>query len=588
MGVVGSEDRIAGDWYRDFVHPWRWQLAAALFAMAVVSVVSFGQVWFLRQALNTVFGTEDVAAALWRSAEWMVGLSLIRASSAGFLTLTLSRLSDRTAATLQQRAFDGIVAADLDYIQERLSGGLVGRMVHEVGQARHFLGGTLPAAARDAMTAFALCLFMLWTDWRLTLLGVSTFAAAAVALGWLGRRMAVHARATQSGVGRLAGHMGQVFQGLRHVKAYRAEAVEGGRVAALIDAIRCRQEAQARIRCLSAPLVEMIGALALTVFLLVGGGRVLDGHMTPATLITVSGCLLAVCFLLRNLGNAWVAAQNGRMALINLGDLIGLPVKVVDAPDARPLRIGRGDIRFRSVGFAYDGGRGVLHDVDLDIPGGSTVALVGPSGAGKSTVLNLLLRFHDPHRGAIEIDGADIRRVTVASLRDSIALVGQEGSVFDGTIRTNIAYGRPDAGEEDIRAAARAAEAEDFIRHLPDGYDTRVGERGIRLSGGQAQRLALARAFLKDAPILLLDEATSALDGGTERAVLDKVLNRAGRMRSGPTCIIVAHRLSCVMDADMICVMENGRVAGVGRHADLLARNTAYARLWAEQQGGVR
>lgn len=556
--------------------------------MAVVPVVSFGQAWFLRQALNTVFGTEDAAAALWRSAEWMVALSLIRASSSGFLTLTLSRLSDRTAAALQQRAFDGIVAADLDYIQGRLSGGLVGRMVHEVGQARHFLGGTLPAAGRDAMTAFALFLFMLWTDWRLTLLGVSTFAAAAVALGWLGRRMAAHARATQAGVGRLAGHMGQVFQGLRHVKAYRAEAAERARVAALIDGIRCRQEAQARIRCLSAPLVEVIGALALAVFLLVGGGRVLDGRMTPGTLITVSGCLLAVCFLLRNLGNAWVAAQTGRMALANLGELIGLPVKVADAPDARPLRVGRGSIRFRSVGFAYDGGRGALHDVDLDIPGGCTVALVGPSGAGKSTVLNLLLRFYDPHRGAIEIDGADIRRVTLASLRDSIALVGQEGSVFDGTIRTNIAYGRPGAGEEEIRAAARAAEAEDFILRLPDGYDTRVGERGIRLSGGQAQRLALARAFLKEAPILLLDEATSALDGGTERAVLDKVLSGARRRLPGSTCIIVAHRLSSVMDADMICVMEEGRVAGAGRHADLLARNTAYARLWAEQQGGVR
>jgi ATP-binding cassette, subfamily B, bacterial MsbA len=250
-----------------------------------------------------------------------------------------------------------------------------------------------------------------------------------------------------------------------------------------------------------------------------------------------------------------------------------------DAPDAVPLAVNGGEIRFEGVRFAYANGAVALNGVDLAVPAGKTVALVGPSGAGKSTILNLIPRFYDVAAGAVRVDGTDIRQATLASLRGALALVSQEVSLFDDTVRANIAYGRFGAPEADIVAAAQAAAADEFIRGLPLGYDTMVGEHGIKLSGGQRQRLAIARAMLKNAPILLLDEATSALDTESERQVQAalKLLMR------GRTTLVIAHRLSTVVDADLIYVVDGGRVIESGTHAELIGREGAYARLYALQ-----
>ena len=246
---------------------------------------------------------------------------------------------------------------------------------------------------------------------------------------------------------------------------------------------------------------------------------------------------------------------------------------------ARPLCIAGGEIRFDRVRFGYAPGAVALDDVSLTVPAGRTVALVGASGAGKSTILNLIPRFFDVEEGSIAIDGQDIRAVTLASLRGAMALVAQEVSLFDDTVRANIAYGRFGAAAAEIEAAARAAGADEFIRELPHGYDTQVGEHGVRLSGGQRQRLAIARAMLKDAPILLLDEATSALDSESERQVQAALRT----LIRGRTTLVIAHRLSTVQGADLICVIDRGRIVESGRHAELLARGGLYARLYAMQ-----
>jgi ATP-binding cassette, subfamily B, bacterial MsbA len=252
---------------------------------------------------------------------------------------------------------------------------------------------------------------------------------------------------------------------------------------------------------------------------------------------------------------------------------------ISDAPDARPLTVRGGEIRFAGVAFTYDGVTPALAGADLVVPEGKTVALVGPSGAGKSTILNLIPRFYDVAAGRITIDGQDVRAVTLASLRGAIALVSQEITLFDDTVRANIGYGRFTAGADEIVAAASAAAADDFISALPQGYDTLVGEHGIKLSGGQRQRLAIARAMLKNAPILLLDEATSALDTESERQVQAalKALMR------GRTTLVIAHRLSTIVDADLIYVIDQGRVAETGTHGELLAQGGVYARLYALQ-----
>jgi subfamily B ATP-binding cassette protein MsbA len=493
----------------------------------------------------------------------------------------VNRLGHRIVAEVQKRMFDRVVDADLAVMHSHLSGGLVGRLVGDTNQLRSVFTSTLSSTGRDLVTAAALILFMFWSDWVLSLLGVLIFACSAVPLQRLSRRMAANARSLQMEATRYAGHLGQVFQGIRHVKAYRMEAVESAQTVGFIERINAGHERQALIRSLSAPVLEIIGSLALVLFLLVGGHRVETGQLSPGTLATLASCLLAVSFLLRNMGTAQVAAQNALVAISRIYEIIDLPRHIMDAPGAAPLQVGHGNIRFKNVSFGYAGAHPALRRIDLEIPGRSVVALVGASGAGKSTLLNLLLRFYDPDQGSIEIDGTDIAAITQASLRDAIALVSQEGSVFDDTVRANIAYGRPDADETAICAAARAAEAEEFILAMPDGYDTRIGERGVRLSGGQQQRLALARAILKQAPILLLDEATASLDTLTEQAVQQTLR----RHMAGCTSIIIAHRLSTIVDADMIHVMDAGQIVQSGRHQDLLLESGPYVRLWRGQQG---
>jgi subfamily B ATP-binding cassette protein MsbA len=282
---------------------------------------------------------------------------------------------------------------------------------------------------------------------------------------------------------------------------------------------------------------------------------------------------------LKGLANLNASLQEGLAAAQRIFEVLDIEPTIHDMPSARPLRVAGGEIRFNDVRFGYVPGVVTLDGISLTIPAGRTVALVGPSGAGKSTILNLIPRFFDVGCGSIAIDGQDVRSVTLASLRGAIALVAQEVSLFDDTVRANIAYGRFGASTAEIEAAARAAAAEGFIRELPDGYDTVVGEHGVRLSGGQRQRIAIARAMLKDAPILLLDEATSALDNESERQVQAAL----STLISGRTTLVIAHRLSTIQGADLICVVDRGVIVESGRHAELLARDGLYARLYAMQ-----
>jgi subfamily B ATP-binding cassette protein MsbA len=315
------------------------------------------------------------------------------------------------------------------------------------------------------------------------------------------------------------------------------------------------------------------------VVILYGGSRVISGVTTPGAGCSSITALLLAYRPLKSLAALNTNLQEGLAAAARTFSVLDAHPMIQDRPGARDLLVREGNVRFEGVFFTYDGSRAVLDGIDLLVPGGRMVALVGPSGAGKSTLLNLLPRFFDVTDGRVSIDGQDVREITMASLRSKIALVSQEITLFDDTIRANISYGRPGAGDDEIVQAAHAAAAHEFIMALPEGYDTVVGERGLNLSGGQRQRIAIARAMLKNAPILLLDEATSALDTESEhqiRAALDRLMR-------GRTTIVIAHRLSTVVGADLIHVLDRGRVAESGSHATLLAEGGLYARLYAMQ-----
>ena len=321
-------------------------------------------------------------------------------------------------------------------------------------------------------------------------------------------------------------------------------------------------------------------AVGVTAMMWQAAARVASGEMTLGDIVLVNAFMIQLYIPLNFLG---VIYRELRQALTDIERMFGLmneAREVADAPDAQPLPAGPATVRFENVGFAYDARRPILHDIDFEIPAGHTLAVVGPSGSGKSTLARLLFRFYDVGAGAIRINGHDLRTLTQASVRGAIGIVPQDTVLFNDTLYYNIQYGRPDASREEVEAAARAAQLDRFIAGLPDGYDTKVGERGLKLSGGEKQRVAIARALLKNPAILIFDEATSALDSRTEKAIQAQLEAAA----SGRTALIIAHRLSTVMNADEILVLEGGRIVERGRHDALLARNGEYARMWALQQ----
>ena len=364
------------------------------------------------------------------------------------------------------------------------------------------------------------------------------------------------------------------------VKYFTAEAREGARYDAAI-----RAYANAATKSENSLAWLNVGQAVITNLMLAAGmGMVAwgwaSGRFSPGDVVLVSTLLTQLFRPLDMLGMVYRTIRQGLIDMAAMFDLIDTPAEIVDAPDAPDLAVSAGHVRFEDVRFGYDPDREILHGVDIDVPPGTTVAVVGPSGAGKSTLSRLLFRFYEPTGGRITIDGQDIRKVSQESLRRAIGIVPQDSVLFNDTIGYNIAYGRDGAGQAEVEEAARGAAIHDFVASLPDGYDTRVGERGLKLSGGEKQRVAIARTLLKDPPILILDEATSALDSRTEAAIQETIRT----IERGRTSIVIAHRLSTVVDADQIVVLEAGRVAERGTHFDLLRRQGLYAEMWARQQ----
>jgi subfamily B ATP-binding cassette protein MsbA len=420
---------------------------------------------------------------------------------------------------------------------------------------------------------------MLWLDWAMTLIVLVVYPLAALPIARLSRRMRRVAQSFQAQVGGVTSFLYDGLAGARMVKAYRLEDYQKRRADEAFQRmakLRLKAEsARARVD----PLLEVMGGLAVAGVLAIGGWRITQGAGSVGDFTGFITALLMAAQPVRGLGKLNVTVQEGLAALQRAFALLDEEPRIRDRPDARPLALVGGRVRFEDVSFAYDDTVPALHAVSFALPPGRTTALVGPSGAGKTTVLNLVPRFFEPTAGRVLVDEQDIRDVTLASLRDQVALVSQEVVLFDDTVRANIAFGRPDADDAAIREAARAADAEDFVLALEHGFDTLVGPGGERLSGGQRQRIALARAILKDAPILLLDEATSALDTESEQ----RVQAALGRLSRGRTTLVIAHRLATVRDAAQIVVLDRGRVAEVGTHHDLVARGGVYARLAAVQ-----
>ena len=529
----------------------------------------------IRHAFN-MFDNHD-PRILYQVPVLIIAITTIKALAQYSQSITVQSLVLSVVRGLQEGMFAHLVRADLQRVEREAPAQLAARFTTDANTIRDAAVRAVSGAG-DAVTLVALVASMLWMDWVLCLIAALLYPLAALPIQRVGKRIRSASGRMQASVGDASALLTESFAQARTVRAYRLEEAEVARAAGTFATLQRNLMRMIRTRAVLDPMLEVLGGAAVAAVIGFAGWRSATGASGLGNFTGFVTALLLAARPIRALGSLNAAVQEGVAGLARIFAVIDEKPGIADRPGARTLPAGHGEVVFDDVRFTYPDGRVALDGLSLRAEPGRMVALVGPSGGGKSTALALLPRLMEATGGAVRLDGADVRDVTLASLRDAIAYVGQDSLLFDDTIAANIAMGRPGASEAEIEAAAMAA-AGGFIATMPEGFRTRVGPGGQRLSGGQRQRVALARALLRNPRVLLLDEATSALDTESE-ALVQAAL---ARLRAGRTTIVVAHRLSTVRDADLVVAMAGGRVVEAGTHAALMDQGGLYARLVRSQ-----